>query len=384
MGERKVLNKYYPPDFDPAKLPRMRLGKDRQFKVRLMAPFNMRCKTCGHYIYKSTKFLAMKETVQDETYLGLYIFRFYIKCPTCCAEITFKTDPKNSDYVCEHGATRNFEAWRMADKLGTIDDELEEEEEENNPMRALEERTKESRREMDILDALEDIRDLNARAAQVDIDTLVASRQKEDAHEQLTTEEQLRKEEDEAIAAAFSRDRIVRRLEDEPSEEPSFSSSATKNAKAKAKKSKKNKARTTAASPSSSSSSSLLSSSSSAKRRAAGTASFAETDTDPTTSSTATTTDGATSTARSGPSSSASSKRPKMVRAQDKKIGTLGGGPLAGLVRANKKQPDTKQPDAQQQRASQQGSVGRKNGGGGLGLVGYGSDDSDDSSDDSD
>lgn len=75
MGERKVLNKYYPPDFDPAKIPRRKMPKDRQHKVRLMAPFNMRCLTCGEYIYKGKKFNAMKETVLNEEYLGLRIFR---------------------------------------------------------------------------------------------------------------------------------------------------------------------------------------------------------------------------------------------------------------------------------------------------------------------
>lgn len=34
--------KYYPPDFDPAKIPKLKLPKDRQYVVRLMAPFNMR------------------------------------------------------------------------------------------------------------------------------------------------------------------------------------------------------------------------------------------------------------------------------------------------------------------------------------------------------
>lgn len=38
-----------------------------------------RCKTCGEYIYKGKKFNARKEDVDNESYLGIRIYRFYIK-----------------------------------------------------------------------------------------------------------------------------------------------------------------------------------------------------------------------------------------------------------------------------------------------------------------
>lgn len=49
-------------------------------------------------------------------HLGLRIYRFYIKCTACLSEISFRTDPANTDYVLEAGATRNFEALAKAEK----------------------------------------------------------------------------------------------------------------------------------------------------------------------------------------------------------------------------------------------------------------------------
>lgn len=43
------------------------------------------------------------------------VFRFYWRCKRCAQEFTMKTDPKNSDYVLEEGATRNYEPWRDED-----------------------------------------------------------------------------------------------------------------------------------------------------------------------------------------------------------------------------------------------------------------------------
>src|SRR6267142_2790441 len=72
----------------------------------------------------------------------------------CSAEITFKTDPMNTDYAAEHGASRNFEPWREEQAVEEEDRLAKLEEEENNPMKALENRTVDSKREMDVLDAL--------------------------------------------------------------------------------------------------------------------------------------------------------------------------------------------------------------------------------------
>ncbi|KAJ3311626.1 hypothetical protein HDV04_003890 [Boothiomyces sp. JEL0838] len=218
MAERKVLNKYIPPSYNPNV--QLRSGGSRRAKVRLMAPFSMQCNTCGEYIYKGKKFNAKKEKALGEDYLGIIIYRFKIACPCCAAEITFKTDPKNTDYVAERGALRNFEPWRdetrshqevKADKL---------KEEEDNPMKALENRTIESKREMDILDALDEIRTKNAKIDRADVDEALNR-----IHEKETPEEIEEKDfdkEDEELARQVFHDldgEKVRRLVDEPFKE---------------------------------------------------------------------------------------------------------------------------------------------------------------------
>ncbi|KIW68204.1 hypothetical protein PV04_04165 [Phialophora macrospora] len=178
MSERKVLTKYYPPEFDPSKIARtpkhLRPTGPKTIPVRLMAPFSMKCTSCGEYIYKGRKFNARKETT-DEKYLTITIYRFYIRCTRCSSEITFKTDPKNMDYTSERGAKRNFESWRdpESSELKETDeqrlDRLEREEAdeaenaERNAMEELEQKMEESKREMQVADALDEIRQRNAR-----------------------------------------------------------------------------------------------------------------------------------------------------------------------------------------------------------------------------
>lgn len=173
MSERKVLNKYYPPDFDPSKIPRCKLPKNRQYTVRLMAPFNMRCVTCGEYIYKGKKFNARKEDVENDTYLGIRIYRFYIKCTRCLQEISFKTDPQNTDYEIEAGATRNFMALKLAEEQARREEQEARDEEANNPMKLLENRTEQSRNEIELLESLEELKDLRTRHENIDYEALL-------------------------------------------------------------------------------------------------------------------------------------------------------------------------------------------------------------------
>ena len=211
MSERKVLSKYYPPDFDPSAITRARGPKPtgpRVQTVRLMAPFSMKCTACGEYIYKGRKFNARKEAT-DEKYYAIAVWRFYIRCTRCSAEIAFKTDPKNMDYECEKGAKRNFEPWRQTqDGPPETDEErldrLEAEAAEVDAMGQLEGKMVDAKREMAIADALDEIRTRNARnerAAKEDGGVIVASALEEEKSKELERQE---KEDEELARKAFA------------------------------------------------------------------------------------------------------------------------------------------------------------------------------------
>ncbi|KAH8891317.1 mRNA splicing protein Yju2 [Thozetella sp. PMI_491] len=231
MSERKVLTKYYPADFDPSALGRRRKPKDAGPKVqtvRLMAPFSMRCMTCGEYIYRGKKFNARKET-PEERYLSIQIFRFYIRCPRCSGEIIFKTDPKNQDYRVERGAKRNTEPWRAGrdGELEETDDarldrlereQVEADAEENgerDAMAELEASKADAKERMAVADQLEEMRYRNARIERANRDGLDAEVPVPIDERRLREE----KEDEEAAKKAFAFAKMHATLEEDLMEE---------------------------------------------------------------------------------------------------------------------------------------------------------------------
>lgn len=180
MGERKGLNKYYPPNFDPKKIPRIRKPKNQQKKIRGMLPFRVRCNTCGNYMSEGTKFNSREEQVIGETYLGIKIHRFYFKCTNCCAELILKTDSQNLSYVVESGATH-------------VNDQREEEkqdEESGDAISSLEKRTLVSKREIDVMADLDELKSMKSRRMSVSVDSMLeALSRRNEEEEQVTKEE---------------------------------------------------------------------------------------------------------------------------------------------------------------------------------------------------
>ena len=115
----------------------------------------------------------------------------------------------------ENGAMRNFECIRLAEKLADDEAKQIKEEEATNPMKLLENRTRDSRREMAILESLEDIKELNSKNATYDPLTLV--KVKEEYDKQLL---KLQEEEDEAeIRQLFCKKKIQEIISEEEVEE---------------------------------------------------------------------------------------------------------------------------------------------------------------------
>jgi len=70
-------------------------------------PFNFWCGGCERHIAHGVRFNAEKS--QNGEYLGLPIWAFRMKCPSCSQIIVLRTDPQHGDYTVVEGGRRKIE-----------------------------------------------------------------------------------------------------------------------------------------------------------------------------------------------------------------------------------------------------------------------------------
>lgn len=202
-----MLSKYYPPDFDPSKVPRLRRPKNQETAVRFMLPMSVRCTECSSFMGQGLKFNAKKANT-DETYLGIKIYRFSMRCKGCPITFYIKTDPKNGDYVCESGVKRNFEPWREK-QLQEDAAKQERTEADTDTMIALENKTADAKKEMEELEELDTLKLIRSVQSNISPDELLAMKRKteevETSRAENEAEEEIRKAASQAFAAQKSK-----------------------------------------------------------------------------------------------------------------------------------------------------------------------------------
>nr|CAG4635062.1 EOG090X0DK6 [Alona affinis] len=133
MGERKGVNKYYPPDYRPEmgsinKFLGTHALRERANKlhlgiliIRFEMPYNIWCDGCKNHIGMGVRYNAEKKKVGMYYTTPVYQFRF--KCHLCDNYIEMKTDPANLDYVIVSGARRQERRWDPTENEQVVPEE---------------------------------------------------------------------------------------------------------------------------------------------------------------------------------------------------------------------------------------------------------------------
>lgn len=178
MSDGKVMEKYYPPDFDPESLKTHKdvlraMTRDKQgsnkrkgprmMEMRMMFPFTLECSNCKDFVYVGTKFNSKVERIRGEDYLGIALWRFYGRCPHCRNQVVMRTDPKNTDYILESGGSRTYDSNRDVKLAEEALEQAQVDEGEGDAARALEIKSYSTTEELKTLEALDELRRINKR-----------------------------------------------------------------------------------------------------------------------------------------------------------------------------------------------------------------------------
>ena len=163
MADRKEINKYIDPEYDSTLVTIEKKKTKKVCDIRMMLPMTVKCSNCNTYMYIGKKYNMKMEEVANENYLGIKIQRFYFNCNKCFAVLTFKTDPKNHDYVCEWGIKRKHDYWK---DMALAEEEYKQkkaDEMKEDAMKCLEHKKNDTKIEMDLQEAIDQVKKLNKK-----------------------------------------------------------------------------------------------------------------------------------------------------------------------------------------------------------------------------
>lgn len=118
MADRKAVNKYYPPDWDPTKGSINKHNKSHPLRhrakkidqgiltIRFELPYNIWCLKCDNHVAMGVRYNAEKSKVGN--YYSTPIYKFRMKCHLCDNYFEIQTDPAKFDYVILSGCRKQI------------------------------------------------------------------------------------------------------------------------------------------------------------------------------------------------------------------------------------------------------------------------------------
>ncbi|KAI9482097.1 CWC16 protein [Coemansia mojavensis] len=133
MAERRAVNKYYPPDWDPSYgsansyvgqhplRDRARKLNEGILIVRFELPFSIWCGGCNSMLATGLRFNAEKKKV--DSYYSTPIWSFRMKCCECGHWFEIRTNPKETTYDVADGARKKAEPEADIVDLSYVDEQ---------------------------------------------------------------------------------------------------------------------------------------------------------------------------------------------------------------------------------------------------------------------
>ncbi|KAL0230905.1 hypothetical protein GEMRC1_010310 [Eukaryota sp. GEM-RC1] len=106
-----------------------------------------------------------------------------MKCRLCSADFCIKTDPKNADYIAEHGIERAYEPWRERERQEKIETEIQKKKEVLDATASIQLQTEQTKKQFEELDRLDYLKRLSTRQGRISSDKLMAVIERNDVKE---------------------------------------------------------------------------------------------------------------------------------------------------------------------------------------------------------